>query len=46
MTKGDETLTKLGWRVRRGMAQEGGPALEWRCPTCWQEFKAAQGGEL
>jgi hypothetical protein len=42
-TNGDTTLTtSYGWRIRKGVGADGGAAVEWRCPTCWQKFKAAQ----
>ena len=43
-TNGEHTLTSsYGWRVRRVEAPDGNTALEWRCPSCWAKFKAAQG---
>ncbi|HEY2514839.1 MAG TPA: hypothetical protein VGI39_28430 [Polyangiaceae bacterium] len=42
-THGDDTLTTThGWRVRRGAPSGRGNLLEWRCPPCWQKFKASQ----
>jgi hypothetical protein len=38
-TNGDTTLTtSYGWRIRKS----ANGAVEWRCPPCWQKFKAAQ----
>ncbi len=31
---------KFGWRLRRGEDAKGGTKFEWRCPDCWQEYKA------
>ncbi len=42
-TNGEITLTtSFGWRIRRATNAAGEPATEWRCPACWQRFKAAQ----
>ena len=43
-TNGEHTLTTgHGWRVRRAQSPDGCSVLEWRCPTCWQKFKVANG---
>ncbi|HEY2518429.1 MAG TPA: hypothetical protein VGI39_46490 [Polyangiaceae bacterium] len=35
---GRETLTNYhGWRARRDDARA---RIEWRCPACWQKYKA------
>ena len=42
-TNGENTLTtSYGWRIRKTIDGAGSPGVEWRCPTCWQRFKAAQ----
>lgn len=42
-TNGEHTLTtSYGWRIRKAFDAAGAPFVEWRCPTCWQRFKAAQ----
>jgi hypothetical protein len=42
-THGEITLTtSFGWRIRRAQLASGEGATEWRCPACWQRFKAAQ----
>jgi hypothetical protein len=33
---------EFGWRLTRTKAADGSFALEWRCPTCWQKYKAKQ----
>jgi hypothetical protein len=40
-TDTDYTLigAQHGWRLTRSKDAEGGLLLEWRCPTCWREFK-------
>jgi hypothetical protein len=44
-TNGDSTLTtSYGWRIRKGTDEAGNTVIEWRCPPCWQRFKAQQGG--
>jgi hypothetical protein len=32
-----------GWRLHRTRAVDGTFLMEWRCPTCWQRFKEANG---
>jgi hypothetical protein len=42
-TNGENTLTtSYGWRIRKAVDSAGATAVEWRCPACWQRFKAAQ----
>ena len=42
-TNGEITLTtSFGWRIRRNMAVSSDGQTEWRCPACWQRFKATQ----
>jgi DNA-directed RNA polymerase subunit RPC12/RpoP len=30
---------QFGWRLTRFKGPDGSLVLEWRCPTCWREFK-------
>jgi hypothetical protein len=32
-----------GWRLER-RTEKGVVNLHWRCPTCWERFKAGRGG--
>ena len=42
-TNGEITLTtSFGWRIRRAVGPTGEGVAEWRCPACWQRFKASQ----
>lgn len=45
-TSTDYTLisAKFGWRLTRIQTAEGNYGLEWRCPSCWAEYKKAKGG--
>lgn len=33
---------EFGWRLTRKSAVDGTFLLEWRCPACWQKYKAKQ----
>jgi hypothetical protein len=33
---------QFGWRLTRSTAADGSLILQWRCPTCWAEFKRSQ----
>lgn len=33
---------EFGWRLTRTRAGDGSFVLEWRCPSCWQKYKATQ----
>ena len=45
-TNGEITLTtSFGWRIRRNPQATADAQTEWRCPACWQKFKASQHGE-
>jgi hypothetical protein len=33
---------QFGWRLTRYKTQDGALVVEWRCPTCWREFKRAR----
>jgi hypothetical protein len=35
---------QFGWRLTRVKRTDGSVALEWRCPTCWRDYKRARGG--
>jgi hypothetical protein len=37
--------SKFGWRLSRSAEKDGRNELVWRCPACWQDFKAT-GGRL
>ncbi|MGH7270395.1 MAG: hypothetical protein ACREJ3_08185 [Polyangiaceae bacterium] len=30
---------QFGWRLTRSIDPDGTIVLEWRCPTCWQDYK-------
>ena len=30
---------QFGWRLSRYKKDDGSIVLEWRCPSCWREFK-------
>jgi hypothetical protein len=30
---------QFGWRLTRFKSPEGNLVVEWRCPTCWREYK-------
>ena len=39
----DHTLiSSFGWRMMRRTAASGEHLAEWRCPACWQAFKASR----
>jgi len=44
-TETDYTLisAQFGWRLTRGKAADGSLVIEWRCPSCWREYKRARG---
>ena len=31
---------RFGWRVVRRTADNGASEVEWRCPACWEIYKA------
>lgn len=33
---------EFGWRLTRAKALDGSLVLQWRCPVCWERFKAKQ----
>jgi hypothetical protein len=33
---------EFGWRLTRSKAADGSLLLEWRCPPCWEKYKAKQ----
>src|SRR5260370_40500511 len=39
---GDTTLISIGhgWRILRGIADDGRSGVEWCCPTCWADYRA------
>ena len=46
-TKAPDTQTeytlissRFGWRLTRRIERDGTFAMEWRCPGCWQKYKA------
>ena len=45
-TESEYTLisAQYGWRLARSKARDGTLLLEWRCPSCWAKYKAAQPG--
>jgi hypothetical protein len=32
--------TRFGWRVVRSNSPTGKGEIEWRCPACWEEYRA------
>jgi hypothetical protein len=32
--------TRFGWRVVRRSEESGASVIEWRCPACWELYKA------
>jgi hypothetical protein len=34
---------QFGWRLARSKSSDGEILVEWRCPTCWREYKLARG---
>jgi len=36
------TLTSRGWRLIRTQTSDGAWLSSWRCPTCWQRYRAAR----
>jgi hypothetical protein len=41
-TNTEDTLLSSahGWRLTRATGPDGKPTLEWRCPACWEKYKA------
>ena len=37
---------QFGWRLTRYKAVDGAIVIEWRCPTCWKDFKKTKGGDV
>jgi hypothetical protein len=35
---------QFGWRLTRTKQKDGTVTLEWRCPTCWRDFKRSRVG--
>src|SRR5882672_1113524 len=35
---------QFGWRLTRQKRDDGEIVLEWRCPTCWRDFKRVRTG--
>jgi hypothetical protein len=33
---------QFGWRLTRYKSPEGALIVEWRCPTCWRDYKRAR----
>lgn len=33
---------QFGWRLTRYKSPEGALVVEWRCPTCWREYKRSR----
>jgi hypothetical protein len=33
---------QFGWRLTRYKSADGALIVEWRCPTCWRDFKRAR----
>jgi hypothetical protein len=32
--------SRFGWRLTRRIDKDGAFLMEWRCPNCWQKYKA------
>ncbi len=45
-TRTEHTLRSAehGWRLHRAHAADGTVVLQWRCPTCWRNYKRGQPG--
>ncbi|MGH7440861.1 MAG: hypothetical protein ACRENE_34725, partial [Polyangiaceae bacterium] len=37
---------QFGWRLTRSKAPDGSILAQWRCASCWREFKKKQPGTL
>lgn len=37
---GQPVSSSFGWRLNKRELPDGTVALEWRCPTCWKNYKA------
>jgi hypothetical protein len=35
-------ISTFGWRLMRSRARDGSMVLEWRCPQCWERYKATR----
>src|SRR5581483_3512091 len=35
---------QFGWRLTRYQGPDGSLVVEWRCPSCWRDFKRARTG--
>jgi len=35
---------QFGWRLTRYKSADGTLVVEWRCPSCWREYKRARNG--
>ena len=36
---------QFGWRLTRYKDHDGTIVIEWRCPTCWREYKKTKGAD-
>ena len=36
---------QFGWRLTRYKDADGTIVIEWRCPTCWRDYKKAKGAD-
>ncbi len=36
---------QFGWRLTRYKDPDGTIVIEWRCPTCWRDYKKAKGAD-
>lgn len=41
--KDTSLISSFGWRLMRTRMLDGSVALEWRCPECWERYKATRG---
>jgi hypothetical protein len=37
---------RFGWRVVRHADAKGGMSVEWRCPSCWDKYKASRPAKI
>jgi hypothetical protein len=43
-TRTEHTLLSAehGWRLHKGQSTDGTVVMQWRCPTCWRNYKRGQ----
>ncbi|MEO7092597.1 MAG: hypothetical protein ABI175_05050, partial [Polyangiales bacterium] len=38
--------SRYGWRLSRHVASDGTFLVEWRCPRCWERYKARKSDSI